>query len=202
MGDSNRNGCAVLSNIRKYFCPLEGTECIRNEDFCSSEKARNEPEHNVGPSALMMTLPVPTESSNSTEDDCDSGMEINKYEGIKRGHPVPMAITPMTTESDIGASITTDLGFIIKPSMTTEEVCEVVSNLANTQKYHLLKENYMYKPSMDFDLPKAFSSGCNRCFHYIWIKKYPWLVYGKTLNGAFCKFCANFPKIDQTLVSL
>lgn len=90
------------------------------------------------------------------------------------------------------SSLINDIGFIIKPSMSVEEVSDAVNKLTNGKKYKLLQEHY--KPGIDFVFPKTFSSGCNRSFQYRWLEKYPWLVYSKAVNGGFCKFCALFAK--------
>ena len=84
---------------------------------------------------------------------------------------------------------------MIKPSLSTSEIEEIVKNLSIGQKYKLLTNHF--NPSSKFAFPKVFDSGCYRSFQYRWLEKHTWLVYSKELNGGFCKFCALFAKERQ-----
>ena len=80
-----------------------------------------------------------------------------------------------------------DLGSILKPDMNSEEINGAIKSLSSRQKYKLLTDHFI--PN-HFCFPKVFNNGCNRSFQHSWLEKYPWLVYSKVLDGAFCKFCA------------
>ena len=82
-----------------------------------------------------------------------------------------------------------DIGCIIKPTMTVDEICGAVKSLDKEQMYKLLTV-----PDKSYLFPKVFSAGCNRCFQVKWLEKYPWLVYSASLNGGFCKYCTLFVK--------
>ena len=70
--------------------------------------------------------------------------------------------------------------------MSVDEIDHAVLALSPGEKYKLLSEHFV--PASTFAFPKVFDSGCNRSFQVKWLKKYPWLVYSKVLDGGFCKY--------------
>jgi hypothetical protein len=86
----------------------------------------------------------------------------------------------------------TDIGYVLKPTMTSAEVESVMQSMGSSQKYQLLTNHFV--PSSTFAFPKVFDSGCNRSFKVKWLERYPWLVYSKALDGGFCIYCALFAK--------
>ena len=87
-------------------------------------------------------------------------------------------------------SANNDIGSILSPSMSCDEVSLVISQLTSAEKYTILTGHY--RPNRSFKFPKLYHSGCNRSFQYHWLDKYPWLIYSKILDGGFCKYCVLF----------
>ena len=58
---------------------------------------------------------------------------------------------------------------------------------SDTRKYDLLCN--IWKPDRFFAFPKNASG---RRFQYSWFSSFPWLVYSKFLDGAFCLYCVLF----------
>ncbi len=85
-----------------------------------------------------------------------------------------------------------DIGCIIKPTMTADEICGAVKSLDKGQMFKLLTGHFV--PDRSYLFPIVFSAGCNRRFQVKWLEKYPWLVYSASLNGGFCKYCTLFVK--------
>ena len=83
-----------------------------------------------------------------------------------------------------------EIGTIIKPGMSCNEILASIKQLTSGQKYKLLTNHFI--PCSDFKFPKTFKHGCNRQFQLKWLDKYSWLVYSKDLSGGFCKYCALF----------
>ena len=129
------------------------------------------------------------EVSNS---DTESEMDHEQVSFISTNDDVQSV---QSIQCDSGDVIYNDLGDILKPSMSSDEICSRIKSLTSIQKYKLLTEHYT--PGNSFSFPKVFNNGCYRSFQLKWLKKYPWLVYSKALNGGFCKHCALFVK-DRT----
>ena len=83
---------------------------------------------------------------------------------------------------DYVSDIVYDLGNVLKPSMSGEEIYSSV--VVVCRKF--LTDHYI--PSSNFMFPKVFNNGCNQ---YKWLEKFPWLVL---LNGGFCKYHALFAR--------
>ena len=64
---------------------------------------------------------------------------------------------------------------------------KVVSTLSDGQKYDNLCN--VWKPPKSYPFPK---NSVGRKFQYKWLNAFPWLVYSKLLNGAFCIYCVLF----------
>ena len=137
----------------------------------------------------------PLEETRHTKIDSEMAMQLSENEAGPSG----IIDDPKTRESEPGStrmSVLDDLGFVIKPSMTNEEVCDAISKLENGQKYKLLKDHY--KQSVDFNFPKTYNSGCNRAFQYIVRLKSPcdklahFVWQGKhTCASSNADWCAN-----------
>ena len=74
-------------------------------------------------------------------------------------------------------SMTIDIGNIIMPSKSNDEICPSMRSLSNSEKYTLLFQHV--KPASV--LTATFSHGCNRKFNNDWLTKYPWLEYSPKL---------------------
>ena len=70
-----------------------------------------------------------------------------------------------------------DIGTIVKPCISANEITASIKALSPGQKYILLTEHFF--PGSDFSFPKTFKYGCNTQFQSKWLEKYPWLVYSK-----------------------
>ena len=81
--------------------------------------------------------------------------------------------------------------------MDVSKIESAIKSLTPGQKYHLLK--HQFKPDATFVFPTTEMSGFNRSFQYAWLKRFPWLVYSKSLDGGFCLPCALFAKNRQSL---
>ena len=98
------------------------------------------------------------------------------------------------TEADLASQPTTgtepspfnDIGTILDPALSAENICLKIINLSNDEKYTLLFD-HVTPPS---SLPYSNIRGCNRKFNTVWLEKYPWLKYSTKLNGVFCGPCA------------
>ena len=65
-----------------------------------------------------------------------------------------------------------------------------VDGLSDNQKYDIVKN--VWKPPPNFAFPTKVISGKNRKFNYSWLDRFPWLVYSRCLDGAFCLACVLF----------
>ena len=79
-----------------------------------------------------------------------------------------------------------DIGNIIKPSKSDDEICLSMRSLSNSEKYSLLFQ-HVKPPTV---LTVTFSYGCNRKFSNDWLTKYPWLKYSPKIDAVFCGPCA------------
>ena len=86
-----------------------------------------------------------------------------------------------------------DIGNILAPSKSTDELWTSLNALSNGEKFSLLY-NHVQPPNA---LPSTFSYGANRRFQISWLSKYPWLLYSPKLDGVFCGPCALFMSIEK-----
>ena len=86
----------------------------------------------------------------------------------------------------MGSEMSIDIGNIIKPSKSNDEICLSIRSLSISEKYSLLFQ-HVKPPTV---LPATFSHGCNRKFNNDWLTKYPWLKYSPKLDAVFCGPCA------------
>ena len=98
---------------------------------------------------------------------------------------------------DSDVELIDDIEKLIKANMDVSEIESAIKSLTPGQKYHLLK--HYFKPDATFVFPTTEMSGFNRSFQYAWLKRFPWLVYSKSLDGGFCLPCALFAKNRQNL---
>ena len=77
---------------------------------------------------------------------------------------------------------------MLDPTVPTNPVYRVVSNLTNGEKYNLLYHHV--KPSTLTALPSTNVRGKNRKFNASWLEKYPWLLYSPKVDGVFCGPCS------------
>jgi len=75
-----------------------------------------------------------------------------------------------------------DIGALILPSKSTNEIISTMHKLTNSQKYSLLF-NHVKPPRI---LPSTYAFGCNQKFKIEWLTKYAWLRYSPKLDGVFC----------------
>ena len=85
-----------------------------------------------------------------------------------------------------------DIGNIIKPGMSPQEVAREIEKLSMGEKYTLLKNHK--KPPHSHIFPTTYIGGCNHSFRVSWLNDHPWMVYSEALDGAFCIPCALFDK--------
>ena len=82
-----------------------------------------------------------------------------------------------------------DIGNILAPSKSTDELWTSLNALSKGEKFSFLY-NHVQPPNA---LPSTFSYyGANCRFQISWLSKYPWLLYSPKLDGVFCGPCALF----------
>ena len=79
-----------------------------------------------------------------------------------------------------------DIGGLLTPEKSINEICRAVDNLSTAEKYSLLY-HHVQPPKV---LPSTYAQGCNKKFNISWLEKYPWLQYSPKLGGVFCGPCA------------
>ena len=79
----------------------------------------------------------------------------------------------------------TTLVLLLDPTVPTDPLYRVVSNLSNSEKYNLL---YHHKEPPT--LPSTNVLDKNRKFNVSWLEKYPWLLYSPKVDGVFCGPCS------------
>ena len=102
---------------------------------------------------------------------------------------IPNSSTPESSVPhtvSMGSEMSIDIGNIIKPSKSNDEICLSIRSLSISEKYSLLFQ-HVKPPTV---LPATFSHGCNRKFNNDWLTKYPWLKYSPKLDAVFCGPCA------------
>ena len=65
-----------------------------------------------------------------------------------------------------------------------------VDRLSDDQKYDIVKN--VWKPPPNFAFQTKIISGKNRKFNYSFLDRFPWLVYFRCTDGAFCLACVLF----------
>ena len=60
-------------------------------------------------------------------------------------------------------------------------------SLAGQEKFRFLEN--VWKPTELFEFTGSIENGKSRKFNFPWLKRFPWLVYSKYLDGAFCLPC-------------
>ena len=67
----------------------------------------------------------------------------------------------------------------------------VIASFTDTEKFRFIES--VWKPDLLFEFPASKETcGKQRKFRQEWLVKYPWLVYSKYLDGAFCLPCVCF----------
>ncbi len=79
-----------------------------------------------------------------------------------------------------------DIGLLLDPTKSIEEICGVVGQLSNDQKYSTLY-HHVSPPNV---YPSTSFHGINRKFGNSWLEKYPWLIYSPKFNAIFCGPCS------------
>ena len=69
---------------------------------------------------------------------------------------------------------------------------EELHQFSDQQKFELI--NNVWRPGSTFLFPKTKESGRNRRFNSSWLQDFPWLVYSRYLDGAFCLPCVLFAR--------
>ena len=78
-----------------------------------------------------------------------------------------------------------DIGGLLTPEKSINEICRAVGNLSTAEKDSLLY-HHAQPPKV---LPSTYSHGCNQKFNISWLEKYPWLQYSPKLDGVLCGPC-------------
>ena len=65
-------------------------------------------------------------------------------------------------------------------------------HLNDHQKLNLLKKHFV--PASDYKFPTRVINGIQRHFQHSWLSRYPGLVYSKSQDGGYCKYCVLFGK--------
>ncbi len=121
------------------------------------------------------------------------GVSITQLGAVKQPDtsPQPVIVTPMMSSSsdEPHSRLETpfnDIGTLLEPTKSIDDICHAVSNLSRDEKYFLL---YKHIPP-----PTAFLStflyGNNHTFSNSWLERYPWLLYSPKLNAVFCGPCS------------
>ena len=110
---------------------------------------------------------------------------------------------PTVSSSDNSSSASTpraevpeacnDIGNLLHPTKSFNDICSTLDDLSNARKYSLLFQHV----SPPDTLPRTFLHGCYRKFNISWLKKYPWLRYSPTLDAVFCGTCALLLQKDK-----
>ena len=67
----------------------------------------------------------------------------------------------------------------------------VIASFTDAEKFRFIES--VWKPDVLFEFPASKETcGKQRKFRQEWLVKYPWLVYSKYLDGAFCLPCVCF----------
>ena len=90
-----------------------------------------------------------------------------------------------------------DIGLLINEAMTVSEIENVLLGLKDNDKYNLLRNHFI--PDSTYNFPITFSHSRKRKFTLAHLPLFPWLVYSKSLDAAFCKYCSIFCKNRQNL---
>ncbi|XP_044165353.1 uncharacterized protein LOC122949323 [Acropora millepora] len=70
-------------------------------------------------------------------------------------------------------------------------VYRVIASFTDAEKFRFIES--VWKPDLLFEFPASKETcGKQRKFRQEWLVKYPWLVYSKYLDGAFCLPCVCF----------
>ena len=70
-------------------------------------------------------------------------------------------------------------------------VYRVIASFTDAEKFRFIES--VWKPDVLFEFPASKETcGKQRKFRQEWLVKYPWLVYSKYLDGAFCLPCVCF----------
>ena len=72
-----------------------------------------------------------------------------------------------------------------------DTVYRVIASFTDAEKFRFIES--VWKPDLLFEFPASKETcGKQRKFRQEWLVKYPWLVYSKYLDGAFCLPCVCF----------
>ena len=82
------------------------------------------------------------------------------------------------------SSPSNDIEHFIRATMPPGSVKDCVEKMTENQKYNLIKNHF--SPEPDFIFTYQYEGGNYRSFQISWLQQYPWLVYSKSLDGAFC----------------
>ena len=72
--------------------------------------------------------------------------------------------------------------------------------LTDHHKLTLLKKHFV--PASDYKFPTHVINGVQRLFQYSWLGRYPGLVYSKSQNGGYCKYCVLFGEHEPSVKEL
>ena len=92
----------------------------------------------------------------------------------------------ISSASSKTASDCNDIGALLLPSKSVDEITSTMHNLSNSEKYSLLF-NHIEPPRV---LPGTYAFGCSRKFNIEWLTTYAWLRYSPKLDAVFCGPCS------------
>ena len=73
-------------------------------------------------------------------------------------------------------------------------------DLTTNEKYFLLKHHFV--PNKDYHFPTRVINDRQRHFQYSWQEKYAGLVYSKSEDGGYCKYCVLFGRCESSVKEL
>ncbi|XP_072039158.1 uncharacterized protein [Amphiura filiformis] len=175
--------------------PSELTSSLSRDPSCSTTSLISDTETH-SPATLSPTTDessIASAGSASPQESVD--IEVSTPNA---SHDTPVSSLSFNdAEPVVHDDIYNDIGTIINATMTNQDVKNAINALPSAKKYALLRDHVI--PESEFKFPTVYINGCNRSFNHDWLTKYKWLVYSKTLDGGFCKYCALFAKKREKL---
>ncbi|XP_072174513.1 52 kDa repressor of the inhibitor of the protein kinase-like [Diadema setosum] len=198
----NKRAAETCQSITKFFkssassttsssSGTDGSGAVIQSDLSSTTGSSTSSGTDGSGAVIQSDLSSTTDSSSGTD---GSGAVIQSDQSDERnvmetGVQVQLAAAESRTKS-VGENLKHDLGEILSATMSVSDIKTKLSAMSDDQKYTLLKHHS--KPCDGFIFPSQYEGGCNRSFQRSWLDSYPWLIYSKCLDGAFCIYCALF----------
>ena len=132
-------------------------------------------------------------SETQPDDDCVNDTSLNELisaDEQPRTSSLDDQLSSSSTEIQLVAVGSGDFGSIVQHKM----------HLTDHQKLTLLKKHFV--PASDYKFPMRVINGIQRHFQHSWLRRYPGLVYSKSQNGGYCKYCVLFGKHEPSVKEL